>query len=104
MPLIVCRLIDSIPHKTDSDESPKSLWKKVEGIERKQGYSQERLAEVAGLHRTYVGDVERGERNISLNNIWRLADALGINPAAFFQEAYTSQPNSESFPGNKEIT
>ena len=82
----------------------KAFGKRLRELREKQGYSQERLAEVAGLHRTYVGDVERGERNISLNNIWRLADALGINPAAFFQEVKTSQPNSESFPGNEEIT
>ena len=46
-------------------------------IRLKKGISQERLAELAGLHRTYVSSVERGGRNISLENIDRLAIALG---------------------------
>jgi len=47
-------------------------------IRRKKGISQERLADLAGLHRTYVSGVERGERNISLLNIERLAIALDV--------------------------
>jgi transcriptional regulator with XRE-family HTH domain len=48
-------------------------------IRRKKGISQEALAHLAGLHRTYVSGVERGERNISLLNIERLALALSVS-------------------------
>lgn len=47
-------------------------------VRAKAGVSQERLADLAGLHRTYVSSVERGKRNISLLNIEKLAYALGV--------------------------
>jgi transcriptional regulator with XRE-family HTH domain len=51
-----------------------------------QGISQEKLAELAELHRTYIGSVERGERNITIDNMERLARALGVTVQALLGE------------------
>ena len=52
----------------------------------KRGVSQEKFAEMCGLHRTYISDVERFKRSISLNNIQKIADALGIETYKLFIE------------------
>lgn len=50
-----------------------------------KGLSQEKLAFESGIARSYVGEVERGKRNIALLNICKLAEALGVEPSDFFK-------------------
>lgn len=62
--------------------NPKEIFaKNLKRIRSESGLSQEELAHRAGLHRTYISSIERGERNVSLENIFALAEALKVSPA-----------------------
>lgn len=61
--------------------------KTVRRLRLEKGWTQEDLAERAKLHPTYIGGIERGERNVSLDNIVRIARALGESPSALFAGA-----------------
>ena len=81
MILIVCRLFVFIYGKSHlymSDEILQLFGRRVRRLREKAGLSQEELAARAGIHRTYIGGIERGERNIGLKNISRIAKALGV--------------------------
>jgi transcriptional regulator with XRE-family HTH domain len=62
-----------------------SFGKYVRKLRLERGLSQEKLAELADLHRNYVGGVERGERNIAILNIVRLARALKVKPGKLLE-------------------
>ena len=57
------------------------LGANVRALRIKMNLTQEQLADKCDLHRTYIGAIERGDRNISLKNIVRLADVLGVTPS-----------------------
>lgn len=67
------------------NEIRKQFGRNIKSYRQSAGFSQEALAEKASLHRTYIGSVERGERNISLENIVQLAKALGVSPSKLLQ-------------------
>lgn len=62
-----------------------AFGKRVRELREKQGYSQEELGAKAKLHRTYIGMVERGEKNITLENIEKVAKALNTPIATIFK-------------------
>ena len=65
----------------------REFGQRIRALRTDEGLSQEALADRAGLHRTYVGSVERGERNIALDNIHALAAALGVSPARLVDDS-----------------
>jgi len=67
-------------------KNPKARFgERIKELRLKAGLSQQSLADLAGVHRNYLGETERGLRNIALVNILRLAAALKIHPAKLFQ-------------------
>lgn len=67
-----------------AEEVQRAFGARLRELRVDRGISQEALASRSGLNRTYVGSVERGERNVSLVNIQRLAEALDAPPSALF--------------------
>jgi transcriptional regulator with XRE-family HTH domain len=62
-----------------------TLGKRIKGYRNRLGISQETLAARADLHWTFVGQVERGQRNPSLHNVLKIAAGLGVDPAKLVQ-------------------
>jgi transcriptional regulator with XRE-family HTH domain len=61
-----------------------SLGERIRNLRKEAGWSQEQLGERADLHSTYIGGIERGERNISLDNLVKIAGAFGLSIAQLF--------------------
>lgn len=64
----------------------KEFGDRVRAIRTRKGLSQEQLARLAKIDRTYIGGIERGERNAGIKNVHRIADALGIPAAELFDD------------------
>lgn len=62
-----------------TDERMVTFGKRVREVRKSKGISQETLAEIAGIDRSYMGNIERGEKNITLKKAYEICDALGID-------------------------
>lgn len=65
----------------------RAFGERVRQLRRAQNLTQEQLAHSAGMHRTIVGFIERGEREVGVSKVWPLAAALGVPPARLFESS-----------------
>jgi transcriptional regulator with XRE-family HTH domain len=68
-----------------ADDLLKRFGQRVRTVRKKAGLSQEAFADLCGLDRTYVGGIERGERNVALRNLEVIAHALGLSLSKLMQ-------------------
>ena len=69
----------------DVEETNKKLGNRIRQLRLAKSWSQEQLADETGLHRTYIGGIERGLRNPAVQNVARIAHALGVPISALFE-------------------
>lgn len=62
------------------------VGRRIRTLREQQGHSQERLADLAKIHRTYLSGVESGSRNPTIDVLGRIAKALGVSPAALLED------------------
>lgn len=67
-------------------ELQRAVGRNLQRHRRSQGLSQEDFAEMLGFHRTYLGGVERGERNLTLRSVERIAERMGVAPLDLLHE------------------
>jgi transcriptional regulator with XRE-family HTH domain len=89
--------------RKSSDSLRHVLAQNIKAFRKTKGISQEELAERCGLHRTYIGSVEREERNVTLSTLEVLSDALQVNVASLFIDTRIQKaPKRDLFMGNED--
>lgn len=76
----------------------KQVGQRIRNYRTNSGLSQEKLAELSGCHPTYIGQVERGEKNATLDSIERIASALQVPLSQLFEKLDASQEATNSIP------
>lgn len=62
------------------------VGRNIRAIREARGFSQEAFADALGVHRTYMGGIERGERNLTLKSLERIAEWIGVDPLELLSE------------------
>ena len=83
--IVCCFIVYKKYHIAMKNEILVQFGKRIRQLRLERKLSQEHLAEITGFHRTYIGMIERGERNPSLVNIKRFADVFGLDIQGFFK-------------------
>lgn len=81
------RSVARVSGKRDGDQQLPKLGQSIRALRLALGLSQEALADAAGIDRSHMGKIERGERNVSLLNILRIASALNRKPSEILAAA-----------------
>ena len=80
------------------------LGKRVHDLRAAKKWSQEEFAHVSGLHRTYIGQIERGEKNISFGNLWKIAGVLGVSMSELLSALEGAEERGLQHPANRHGT
>lgn len=86
-----------------SERLLRALGQRIRELRTEQGYSQEGFADACGVHRTFMGTVERGESNLSFHNIARVAATLGVTLSVLFQGLDSNVPKANLAPTKKKV-
>jgi transcriptional regulator with XRE-family HTH domain len=84
-------------------ELPKIIGERIRTFRKEKGWSQEELADMANLHATYIGQLERGEKNATLESIEKVAKALEVSLEDLFR-SIRPNPNSQEYTLSKIIS
>ena len=76
----------------------KAVGQRIRNYRTQKGLSQEKLAELSGCHPTYIGQLERGEKNATLESIERITAALGISLSKLFEKLDNCEDDSKDIP------
>ncbi|MBQ7837755.1 MAG: helix-turn-helix transcriptional regulator [Clostridia bacterium] len=79
-------------------EIAKSVGQRIRNYRNQLGFSQEKLAELSGCHPTYIGQIERGEKNATIESIEKISSALNVPLSKLFEKLDTSDKTGRNIP------